>query len=581
MHTPFTPRSILTTTLIASVAALSFASSASAQNALGNGDALDANLSTRGRYNAPTPQEDFRARNDIVTGNVAGGRGFRGTVGYTAERDFRGVVGSDALFRFLADSAWSDPTLYSFGERYDQLRYGQSMGILQYDRPTTIPTPALGSGSTIITSPDISLSAARMRVNQYTISQTQVEQDKTAYQPRWISGAQDKYGNKFVFTASPARGFTYEFVDPVSSIPGLTMMDRARLEQDQELERQKNKQKAKDDAEKSPVGSSFETRFDNLADDTRTDVTADQQAFASTINNNYKKILEHVADQFTQLENKPETTQDGSESGDKNSAGDKNAKPAPNSTEELQKRYDEWRKRLQNSGKPNTQKNSSDNPLENSDLEDAQSPDGEKKSNASTDPGKDLASQLEDFSKMISHHEVIDRYSADHPDRFNELVGQGESQLRAGQYFQAERTFMRALQITPDQPMALAGMANAQLGAGVYATASATLHSLFSSHPEMIDARYAPALLPSERFLTQAKDSLSAAITAGQTPADNGLVLAYIGHLTNDAAAIKQGVDAIAKAAPDDALAPLLDKLWLHPAPEPASAPDSGEKSGN
>ena len=80
-----------------------------AQNALdaGNGTALDAGLSPyQGSYNQPLPVPNFRSRNLLVTGNVAGGRGFRDTVGYSAEFDFRGETGSDDLFRERANSAF-------------------------------------------------------------------------------------------------------------------------------------------------------------------------------------------------------------------------------------------------------------------------------------------------------------------------------------------------------------------------------------------------------------------------------------------------------------------------------------------
>src|SRR5688572_14729668 len=105
-----------------------------AQDALGAGDALDANLSTSGRLNAPRPSENFRERNLIVTGDVAGGRGFRGSVGYTASADFRGGLGSNDIFPFLSGSAYSSPALFQLGSTYEQLRYGQAVGALEYRR---------------------------------------------------------------------------------------------------------------------------------------------------------------------------------------------------------------------------------------------------------------------------------------------------------------------------------------------------------------------------------------------------------------------------------------------------------------
>ena len=70
--------------------ALAPAGAAFAQNALGSGDVLDANPAVGfGGRNLPTRLTDYRARNLLITGNVAAGRGFRGTVGYFAANDFR------------------------------------------------------------------------------------------------------------------------------------------------------------------------------------------------------------------------------------------------------------------------------------------------------------------------------------------------------------------------------------------------------------------------------------------------------------------------------------------------------------
>ena len=80
--------------------------SAMAQNA------LDAALQVgSGGKNVATVQEDLRARNLVVTGDVSNGRGFRGSVGYTAENDFRGATSGDSSLAFRQGSAMSDPSL--------------------------------------------------------------------------------------------------------------------------------------------------------------------------------------------------------------------------------------------------------------------------------------------------------------------------------------------------------------------------------------------------------------------------------------------------------------------------------------
>ena len=81
------------------------------QNALdgnlqgGNGGALDSSLQQGSSSNAPRAKQDYRSRNLVVTGDVAGGRGFRGSVGYTAADDFRGATGGETTQAFRANAS--------------------------------------------------------------------------------------------------------------------------------------------------------------------------------------------------------------------------------------------------------------------------------------------------------------------------------------------------------------------------------------------------------------------------------------------------------------------------------------------
>lgn len=101
------------------------AASARAQTALGDGHALDANNSATGsRYNTPVRDisAQIRFNNAIITGQAAGGRAFRGDVGYGAASEFRGSTAADTLYTFERDSAYS--RLAGTGVRgTDALRY--------------------------------------------------------------------------------------------------------------------------------------------------------------------------------------------------------------------------------------------------------------------------------------------------------------------------------------------------------------------------------------------------------------------------------------------------------------------------
>ncbi|HEV8605717.1 MAG TPA: tetratricopeptide repeat protein [Tepidisphaeraceae bacterium] len=86
-----------------------------AQQRVGNdGRALDANnrIDSGGYNSGGIPGNLVVNGNNIVTGNVTGGREFRGNVPYTDQREFRGNVGGQDFDRFIARSAGA-PEPYS------------------------------------------------------------------------------------------------------------------------------------------------------------------------------------------------------------------------------------------------------------------------------------------------------------------------------------------------------------------------------------------------------------------------------------------------------------------------------------
>jgi hypothetical protein len=92
--------------ILVGIAGLSIAPVAAAQDALGAGDALgsgnvlDANPQQGSGGSNPLSRDwnaEIAYRNAIVTGNVGGGREFRGNVGYSGIGDFRGALQRLAL----------------------------------------------------------------------------------------------------------------------------------------------------------------------------------------------------------------------------------------------------------------------------------------------------------------------------------------------------------------------------------------------------------------------------------------------------------------------------------------------------
>ncbi len=97
---------LFVTVIAVGLCALLMTPSAIAQYALGDGRALDANPAVGGnRFN--TQKAPFRLNklnNAIVTGNVSGGKQFRGSVGYSAPGDFRGITSGSTFFTGAAEA---------------------------------------------------------------------------------------------------------------------------------------------------------------------------------------------------------------------------------------------------------------------------------------------------------------------------------------------------------------------------------------------------------------------------------------------------------------------------------------------
>ncbi len=87
---------------------LTLTPAASAQYANGNGQSLQANFH---RFNQSLPSRDAlastRVQNSVIYGNAPGGKSFQGNLGYRNPSEFQGRLGSNDLYNFTRDSAFS------------------------------------------------------------------------------------------------------------------------------------------------------------------------------------------------------------------------------------------------------------------------------------------------------------------------------------------------------------------------------------------------------------------------------------------------------------------------------------------
>jgi hypothetical protein len=525
-----------------------------AQDAIGDGRALDRNLDPRtGGVNSPAAVERFDDRNLLITNNVFGGRGFRGSVGYTAADDFRGSLGSDDLYDFRAGSGWSAVNLITFGTTYDRLRFGQDLAVVEFRRAGQGTTPA-GFAQGLYTPRD--LVEARVRLDQLSQAAASGAIEETRAVPSIVGGYVDRDGRQMLVQSSILSGIGALPFDQATQAIGLTPFDQARIIEDAA--------QAREGA--GSIGQPFRTSYTDLVLGERIGgpIVNDGGAVADRVDPRaeaagpagedhaadgagFERIRTHIAGAMAQQEGFGRALDQ-------------------EFLASVDRELEELRARLaaedETPARPPAFPSAPDAGAATPDQ-----PAGEEAAPAPP-AGATTPRSFEDFGIILRHGERIDRLAVPDAGRFDELMGQGERLLREGEYFSAERRFVRALRFRPGHPMATVGLAHSQLGAGLHLSAAITLRNLFTYQPEMIDARYDEGLMPNRPRMLGALETIAARIEESRDLRYYGLLYAYLGHLLGDRAAVVRGLDAITRGDPQDSLSALLRTIWLAPAGE-------------
>lgn len=561
-------------------------SMASAQNALGDGRRLDNNLQQGvGRVNAPSRDfaREAQFRNAIVTGNVAGGFGFRGNVGYTAADDFRGSLGSTQNFGFARDSFYS--ALGGRGLRaVDALQAQMNFSTGgQVDPNLGVPIirrPGAGFSAAQLLAQDADTEKGRQiqTVSAFTLREGSLRStsDWTAGRPlsprvlgRTDLGEMGEPGDTLrFFVSSPLRGIGLQKTPELQRpLPPDLIQDRpetARL--DNRIENQPETGRV--EAKPQP----YEKLLADLraAAEEAKEAEAEKGAGAGEREGREGGDLEQkVQDLIDRAKALPEGVptreeeDDGGAPGTGTGAGGRGGAegrssplrgvPRPLEEEDreprtLEERMEKLMERLTPSAK-----------------------------RVEGDPWAGLS--REDRSKIVSDaEELLGRIRP----KVDELAGESDSlpgnaytaQMRAGEaalgqgkWFDAEERFSVALQIRKGDPMAAAGRLNAQLAAGLFLSAAQNLEALLRGYPEMINAQFDRRLLPTPKRLEQVREELRGAISRDPASGQRlGLLLAYLGRQFNNPEDVRAGFAAIEEAtrlgAPDDPLVDVLESLW-------------------
>ncbi len=151
-------------------------------------------------------------------------------------------------------------------------------------------------------------------------------------------------------------------------------------------------------------------------------------------------------------------------------------------------------------------------------------------------------------------------------DRYSAYMQHGQTLLAQGRYFDAEESFISAMSSRPDDINAAVGRIHAQLGAGLYLSAALNLRQLLFAHPEIAGMRYGSNLLPDAAREEVILQTLTNNLKSPISGADNGLLLAYLAfQLGNHDDLVAQGLDTLQSKGDKAAgrLAVMLKGIWL------------------
>lgn len=613
-HKAQTTHTARTLTQMGVAAVLAMLSSyAGAQDALGNGQALDASPGQYGRYNAARPSlvDELRFRNSIATGNAPGGLSFRGDLGYRAAGEFTGELGSDSLFAFRRDSLYSglagmgirgtDAIQYQFAlttgstpprNLMGNLYYGQS-DIYSSGSDITRPgqvqeTRSLGvnnlerdldpMGNALSTPANITgLDGGSM---MGTLRSSATYNTTSSMQPSLLSVYTQGIDNSPIgLVASPLLGITpTPLVDTREAIPNPLVKRPSNADTDPTVP---------GGLPSTRLSTSYDELLQQMLDRAKSvqDQAAEQGTPSSMLpgetndqwlmrqmNDLRSKLFGNTpADQTqpgtqdgTQSPNDPNAPANGTDpnqpgTDDQNSQGTKTTtSPIPDASGSA------VNQRIEQSSKRMTDAQAMQKPFETYDP-----------TQVAIDPDT-LEVLRGSAAKEVK--QLLDP-GAQSRDIYSEHILVGERLLSDSRYFDAEERFTHALSIKPSDVTAQLGRLHAQIGAGMLLSASVNLQSLFSDHPELISTRYADgALLQPERVealkltLSERAGIVEPTIRTSPLEGDRvrvsaALLLAYLGYQSEDPKAIAQGLETVRTlGTPSDRrFASLLEQLWVVP----------------
>lgn len=573
-------------------------SSASAQNALGDGNALDANPGQYGasNYARPSLVDELRFRNAIATGNAPGGLSFRGDLGYRTAGEFTGELGSDSLFAFRRDSLYSG--LAGMGIRgTDALQY-------QFALTTGSAPPRNIIGNLSYTRDDAYASGSQYQSRQgiqrpgtIGIDQQQSNDDPTGQALSTAASITGLDSGSMMGTLRSSSTYNTTSTMQPSLLSVYTEgIDRrpVGLVASPLLGITPTPLKAKDEKPANPLVS--------RPPNTVTDAELPGAVPSERITTSYDELVEQMRERVQSL--RDESMVNGTST---------TIQPSETNDAWLVRQMEEIRRNLYGE-QPKSQQEENADPAA---TDQAQPTEDGQQGGPTTPPlvsipdnsGSPLAERIaetqEKIEKLNDEFELqdptkiaVDRETleilrgvaseevdqlldpgAASRDLYAEHIVAGQRLISSGRYFDAEERFTHALSLKPRDVIAQQGRLHAQIGAGMLLSASVNMQTLYSEHPELITTRYSGKLLPDAERIAALKQRLgeragiiepdvrSRPLEGDRVRVSAGMLYAYLGYQSDDGDVVRDGLGVVRDlgADSDRRFASLLSQLWLKP----------------
>jgi hypothetical protein len=588
------------------------------QNALdgnlqgGNGGALDSSLQQGSSSNAPRAKQDYRSRNLVVTGDVAGGRGFRGSVGYTAADDFRGATGGETTQAFRANASTTSARSLAAIPMNDRFSVATGIGATAYRRDfvtsgigSTTASGAVSGTSragwdSALTTPTAQSAAnnSRMQLDMMTRQSATAMDLSSMYQPTTLSLMQTADRRPLRIIASPFIG--------IVAVPGNDMIESlnlgvygsALMRADLRSGRVNSKKLQRsylsglvsldsDENSAMATGSKLDTQSPSRAIGAPTEKSDTRQGIrqitqVAQVKTPYDRILTGVGNRYKRSqgeqveEGTPVDSNSLRETGEIIQSLRDGFDMRPALPVDETERMLGSRTAKSSTGQESSPPQTTETAPQSGATDSSNAPNAPKLDNANptqsssgdtSRPQSKPAHRLtgDEAYLILAHGQTMSELTGGTKEALDTMLRAGDESMRSKHYLTAERAFISGSLIASSNPLPIAGMANSQVAAGLQISAAMTLRRLFMTWPEMIDTKYSLDILGSEARLQEiAADSLQMS-EGSKYATDYGLVAAYIGHQLGDSTLMEKGLTIMALNPSEKGLVDALRVIWMRP----------------